>query len=280
MAPLFRVASCLLAIWLAPAAHSRPVDDLEPIVRELAIAKDVFRSAMSHTIGRRLKVTGVEAQYLVRQGVLVSMNVVQPWIDVDQFTDRSIELSTEVETLHDIPELVYEIMSELNIAIAPYDPELLEELRELRDEQRVLRSAQRQLRSQLREARRERNRMDEDTQDIDEAIAELELELNALVDEYDGLNSDIDQLYETIQKNRAQTDRQSTPLDIDQAVSETACNYGNTFKSLSSQEYLTVAVRLKEGTRYYVFKMENVSACRRGDIDAERLLERGWQYEV
>ena len=119
MAPLIRVASCLLAIWLTPAAQARPVEDLEPIVRELKIAKDVFRSAMSHTIGKRLKVTGVEAQYLVRQGVLVSMNVVQPWIDVDQFTERSIELSTEVETLHDIPELVYEIMSELNIAIAP-----------------------------------------------------------------------------------------------------------------------------------------------------------------
>jgi len=275
---LMRLVTALGMTALAAASLAKPVTDMNEVLQELEIAKDVFRSAMTHAVGSRLRVTGVDAEFLPHQGVLVSMSVVQPWIDVDQFTERSIDLSTEVETLHDVPELVYEIMTELNMAIAPYDPEMLGELRELREEQKVVRSAQRTLRSQLREARRAKNRAEDDADELDEHIRELEAELNALVDDYESLNAEIDELYTALQERRRSPQQQAITMDIDRAVAESACNYGDTFKSLGSQQYLNMAVRLKESTNYYVFKMENIHACRRGDIDAARLLERSWQY--
>ena len=263
----------------AISAFARPVAEMDMVLQELEIAREVFRSAMSHAVGSRLRVTGVDAEFLPQQGVLVSMSVVQPWIDVDAFTEQSIDLSTEVETLHDVPELVYEIMTELNMAIAPYDPELLEELRDLREEQKVVRSAQRNLRSQLREARRSKNRADDDATELDEHIAELEIELDALVDDYETLNVDIDTLYTQLQERRSRPGEQNAEMNVDQAVAETACSYGDTFKSIGLQRYLNVTVRMKASTSYYAFKMENVHACRRGDITAEKLLERGWQYQ-
>ena len=276
---MLKLLSAAIALVLTCAATAKSVADMEEVLQELEIAKDVFRSAMTHAIGRQLRVTGVDAEFLPQQGVLVTMSVVQPWIDVDQFTERSIDLSTEVETLHDVPELVYEIMTELNMAIAPYDPELLDELRELREEQKVVRSAQRALRSQLRDARRAKNRAEDEATEMDEHIAELEVELDALVDDYETLNGDIDTVYAQLQERRRSPGQPAAAMNIDQAVAETACNYGDTFKSIGSQQYLNVTVRLSESTNYYAFKMENVHACRRGEITADRLLDRGWQYQ-
>lgn len=277
--PTLMLLASLAPLPFAPAAGAREVSDLEEILQELAIAKDVFSSAMAHAVGPRLKVTGVEAEYLPKQGVLVSMNIVQPWIDVESFKDRSIDLSTEVQTLHDVPELVAEIMTELNMAIAPYDPVVLEELRDLREEQKTVRTAQRKLRAQLREARRAKNRRDDDAVELDEHIAELETELDALVDDYEALNADIDELYDTLKEEPAAGQVAPAAMEIDDAVAETACNYGDTLRSLGSQDFLTLAVGLKDEKRYYVFRKEQLRECRRGNISAERLLERAWRYE-
>ncbi len=275
----FRLAIISLCFLWTSALVARPIDDIDTRLQELQIARDVFQSALSHAVGPRLRVTGVNAEYLPQQGVLVTMNVVQPWIDVDQFSERSIELGNEVQTLHDVPELVYEIMTELNMAIAPYDPELLEELRELREEQKVVRSAQRNLRSQLRETRRSKNRAEDDTVELDEHIAELEVELDALVDDYEALNGDIDALYSQLQERRRQPQAEGAAASIDEAVAATACNYGDTFKSLRSDRFLNVAVRVAETTSYYAFQMERVRECREGEISAAQLLSGAWSYQ-
>jgi hypothetical protein len=269
----------LTLLPLAPLASAREPADLEAILQELAIARDVFRSALGHAVGPRLKVTGLEAEYLPKQGVLISMSIVQPWIDVESFKDRSIDLSTEVQTLHDVPELVAEIMTELNMAIAPYDPIVLEELRELREEQKVVRAAQRKLRAQLRDARRAKNRSDDAAAELDEHIADLETELDALVDDYEALNADIDELYASLKEEPADGPAAPGAVEIDVAVAETACNYGDTLKSLGSQEYLTLAVDLQGSRRYYAFRREQLNECRRGNLSAEQLLARAWRYE-
>jgi len=278
----------LKSVWLLlvcvlmpalPAWAARDVPELKQMLTELDIAREIFRSAMTHAVGDRLRVTGVNAEYLPQQGALVSMSVVQPWIDVDAFTDRSIDLGREVETLEDVPELVYEIMTELNIAIAPYDPELLEELRELREEQKVVRSAQRNLRATLRDTRRAKNRAEDNAPELDEHIIELEAELEALVEDYEALTAEIDDLYAVLQERHQDPALQASAATIDDAVAQSACNYGDTFKSLGSQEFLNLAIRLKEATRYYTFRMEMIHECRRGDITPERLLESSWQYQ-
>jgi hypothetical protein len=120
------------AAMMSQSIYAQPVADLEPVVRELRIAEGVFRSAMTNSVPDRLRVTNVEAQFLARQGVLVSMKVFIPWIDVDEFTRRSIDIGNEVESLRDIPELIHEIFSELNLLTSPMDSGEYEYLRELR----------------------------------------------------------------------------------------------------------------------------------------------------
>ncbi len=276
-------AGLLSAALPSQVSQARPVTELEPIVRELRIAEDVFRSAMANSIGGPVKIINVKSQFLARQGVLVSMRVVVPWIDVDEFTRRSIDIGSDVESLHDIPEMVHEILAELNIAVAPYDPDELEALRDLRAEQRKLRNEQRDLRSKLRDVRRKRNREDDEdsVDDLDDEIADLDNELNGLEDEYQLLDDDIDEQYLRLQDLRSNySDRSLTEANLSQAVGETACNYGGTFKTLGSQQYLTVALELTDTTKYYVFKMEHIAACRRGEINPAKLLERSYLYDV
>jgi len=276
-------ASLLSAVLTGQVVQARPVTDLEPILRELRIAEDIFRSAMANSIGDPVKVINVEAQFLARQGVLVSMRVVVPWININEFTRRSFDIGANIESLHDIPMMVHEILAELNIAVAPYDPDELEALRELRAEQRKLRNEQRDLRSKLRDARRKRNRQDDEDaiEDLDDEIADLENELNGLEDEYQLLDDDIDLQYQRLQDLRSNySNRSLSAANLSQAVGETVCNYGGTFKTLGSQQYLTVALELTDTTKYYVFKMEHIIACRRGDIGPEKLLERSYQYDV
>ncbi|MCZ6856183.1 MAG: hypothetical protein O7G86_19880, partial [Gammaproteobacteria bacterium] len=59
-----------------------------------------------------------------------------------------------------------------------------------------------------------------------------------------------------------------------------ACNYGSTFKTLGSELFLTVAVKQRALTKYFVFQMEHVGACSRGDIDSGELLERSHVYDM
>ena len=146
------------AAMMSQSIYAQPVADLEPVVRELRIAEGVFRSAMTNSVPDRLRVTNVEAQFLARQGVLVSMKVFIPWIDVDEFTRRSIDIGNEVESLRDIPELIREIFSELDLLSSPMDSGEYEYLRELRTQQRSLRREQGDVRSELRRMRRERSR--------------------------------------------------------------------------------------------------------------------------
>ncbi|MCZ6643139.1 MAG: hypothetical protein O7F71_16310, partial [Gammaproteobacteria bacterium] len=68
--------------------------------------------------------------------------------------------------------------------------------------------------------------------------------------------------------------------DIDAAVAQTACNYGSTFKSLDSEQFLTVAVKQRQLTKFFVFQMEYIDACSRGDIDSGELLERSYVYDM
>jgi hypothetical protein len=276
-------AGILSAALPSQVSQARPVNELEPIVRELRIAEDIFRSAMANSIGGPAKIINVKTQFLARQGVLVSMKVVVPWIDVSEFTRRSIDIGTDIQSLHDIPLMVHEILAELDIAVTPYDPDELEALRELRAEQRKLRNEQRDLRSKLRDARRKRNRAEDedDIDDLDDEIADLDHELNGLEDEYQLLDDDIDDQYQRLQDLRSNySNRSLSEANLSQAVGETACNYGGTFKTLGSQQYLTVALELTNSTKYYVFKMEHIATCRRGEIDSAKLLERSYLYDV
>jgi uncharacterized coiled-coil protein SlyX len=137
--------------------------------------------------------------------------------------------------------------------------------------------------------RRERSRTidtdaDEDRATIaglEDSISELEQALDKLDDAYVALDTEIDQEHLRLKDLRSNyADRSLASANLDEAVGETACNYGGTFKSLGSQQFLTVALVMSDLTKYYVFKMAQIVACQRGDIDPEKLLEMSDLYDV
>ena len=270
----------LLALALSLSAlptPAREVNNLDPISRELKVARDVFRSAMKNSLPDRIRVSNVRAQFLARQGVLVSMDIAVPWFDVDGFANRSVELSNDVESVHDLPELVNEILAELNVAMDQYPPEELTQLRALQAEQRGIRRTRSDLRGTLRSLRRALDGAD-DTDSLDLEIAEIESEIEALSDDHDQLDQEIDAENERISELSEESRLALSSVDIDEAVAETVCGYGATFKSLGSQQYLSIAVSRTDTVRYYVFLMEHVHDCRRGETTPARLLTRSYHY--
>ena len=273
--------AALAASLSVPAGHARTVDNLDPIVREMEIAKDVFRSSMHNSVSDDVRISSVEAQYLARQGVLISINVVRPWFKVNK-RGQHITFESDFPYLTEIPEVVQKILSELNISVPPYDPEELDELRELRAEQRDLHKEERELRAKTRVKRRELVRADDADKrdDITQDINDLEREMRAVQAQLDALNADLDGQYQRLSEARSRPSSPNTQLEIDVAVAETACNYGSTFKTLGSQQFLTVAVNQRNLTKYFVFKMEHIGDCQRGDIDPGELLDRSYVYET
>ena len=284
-----KIARCLLAcltLALPTIATAREIDNLAEITREARIVADVMKSALRNELSNGIRVTSVSAEYLAKQGVLISVRLNAPWLTINN-GDAAIAINGQIN-LEEIPSMVENILSDLQIDLSPYEPESLETLRELRAEQRDLRLEQRDIRAQLRTLRRELVRADESSerQKVQRQIENLERELVAVDTQYDALAKDIDIQYKSLRDYRDRVDTPESPnppatqsIDIDALVARTVCDYGATLKSLGSEDYLTVALRRENSTRYFAFKMDYVDSCGRGDMRAERLQERAYTYD-
>jgi len=281
LTPPLRVMLLSVMLLSSAWANARTLDNVEAVQREARIVADVMKSALRSELRDDVRVTSVSAEYLAKQGVLISVKLNAPWLTIHD-GENAIEINSQI-TLEEIPSMVENILADLQIDITPYEPEALEELRSLRKEQRELRLEQRDIRAKLRSKRRALVRADEDDDrdDVTEDIADLEQELAAVDAQYDALANDIDNQYQELRDYRGgpSTPRTpSPPLDMNVLISRTACDYGGTLKTLSSEDFLTVALRRDEVTQYYAFKMDHVYSCSRGDMQAERLLELSYQY--
>jgi len=284
-----KIARWLLAcltLSLATLATAREVDNLADITREAKIVADVMKSALRSELKSGIRVTSVTAEYLAKQGVLVSVRLNAPWLTINN-GDTAIAINGQIN-LDEIPSMVENILSDLQIDLSPYEPESLETLRDLRTEQRDLRLEQRDIRAQLRTLRRElvRAESNDEQQKVQRQIDNLERELIAVDTQYDALAKDIDIQYKSLRDYRDRIDTPEAPnppasqsADIDALVARIVCDYGATLKSLGSEDYLTVALRRENSTRYFAFKMDYVDSCGRGDMQFERLQERAYTYD-
>ncbi len=278
-------AAALLALpglLFAGLSSAKTPNDLEAIQREARIVADVIKSALRDEVREGMRVTSVESQYLARQGVLVSIDVHAPWITVNEQGNAEFEFDGTI-SIPEIPTMVENILQDLQINIAPYEPETLNELRDLRDEQRELRLEQRKIRASLRSTRRELVRTDEDGKrdELSEEIWRLEQELAEVDSQYNSLSAEIDEQYQRLRDYRDGFTAPKPPAapDMDSLVARTACDYGATLKSLRSSEYLTIAIRRGEANQYYAFLMEHIKACSNRNMKPERLLELAYQYQ-
>lgn len=271
------------ALILIPASsYARTIDNVAAIQREARILADVMNSSLRGEMSEGVRVSSVRAEYLAKQGVLVSVRLNAPWLTIND-NDTAVEINGQIN-LQEIPSMVEDILAELQIDVSPYEPEALEVLRSLRTEQRELREEQREIRSKLRESRRALVRATEDDERAEEQdeIDELERELLAVGAQYDALATDIDIQYQELRDYRGGGSTPAPKRDApnyDELIARTVCDYGATLKSLSAQNFLTVALRRDETTDYYAFKMDNIYSCSNGDTSVERLLELAFQYQ-
>lgn len=275
-------------LHLSATAYARVVPELDKIHRELRVAEEVLGAALRDHVEDRVKISQVHAQYLARQGVLVSVNVSTPWISFRTPGENTLEIEADLQRLNEIPEMVHDILSQLDITIAPYEPEELEELRSLRDEQRSLREEQRRLRSRLREQRRELVRAEgsDERESIAEGITDLETELAASDAQWAAVNSDIDGQYNRLKDARSRaSDRRRRQLETEEvavAVARSVCEYGDVVKSLPADEHLTVVLRQGQTKRsdaqYYAFSMADVMRCQNDKLTVEQMLETAYTY--
>ncbi len=282
---LMQTAAWALAatLTLTPAiGETREPDNLAAIQREARIVADVMRSALRNEL-KNTRITTVNAEYLPRQGVLVSVKMSAPWLEIDK-SESTIQINGNNIDLEQIPAMVENILADLQIDVTPYEPEALDDLRALRAEQRQLRLEQRRIRSDLRRDRRELVRAEGDAERrrVEEQIAERERDLAAVDAEYEALARDIETQYDDLRDYRVGTSEPPeppTPPGWDTVIAQSACDYGATLKSLSSDNYLTVALRRGDTNEYFAFKMDDVKACNSGDMRTERLLELAYQYQ-
>ena len=257
-----------LTLTAAAASNSSPAS--ETLRQEMYVAQEVIPTALANT-AQRVRVVDAEAIYLAGQGVLLDMDMAR--------RPASRMGDVEVTAIDQIPHVVQEIVANVALAIAPYEPEDLAELRELREEQREVRNQQRELRRELRRLRAEHAREPETT-GIPQGIREREAELEALDGEYQALERDIDKQYDQLRTLR-QSDvaaEEPTAQDLTAAVGAVACDYGGTLKSLPDDEHLTFRLRRGRDSAFYVFRKEDLVACRRESIAAPELLSRASIY--
>lgn len=107
----------------APAASPRAPEDYPQIRRELRIGADVLRAALDDAVPESRRVVDVETGYLAGQGVLVIVDLVSPWLRID---GRSIDIAPEITGLERIPDMVHEILTELNLGLPRHQVEDLE----------------------------------------------------------------------------------------------------------------------------------------------------------
>jgi hypothetical protein len=272
--------SCLFFSSLAAA---RDVEQLADIQREARITADVIRSALREQLPDGVRATSVTAEYLARQGVLVTIKLNSPWLVINDDAAK-IQFNGRLN-LEEIPIMVENILTDLNIDLTPYEPEALEALRALREEQRELRLEQRELRSELRKTRRSLVRAENDKarREFEEKITRLERELHTVDAQYDELAADIDEQYQVLRDYRGGPTpgepKTAPPEQMTNVIARAVCDYGGTLRSLNSENYLTTALRRNENTEYLVFKMDHVFDCSNSDISWERLLELAYQYQ-
>ena len=263
---------CLLGVFaLLPAgvaaAGDRAPQGYDDLGRQLRLSGNALRAALDDALPDGVRVVGVEAGYLAGQGVLVIVDLASPWYRLD---GRDTDLAPELSSLEQIPDMVHEILTEMNIGLSRGEVAELQALRGIRDEQRA----------RLREFRRERLRAPPDraealSREIDGLEAELaaaEARERALTADAETRRVDIDGLPA---RAPAALDRQT----LDAAVARVVCGYGAGLELHDDAERLNVVVRRADATRYYVFPLDRVRSCAGDAAEPASLLEDSLRYD-
>lgn len=255
---------------------------LEVALNSQATASPEYHSAVRATrgaTGRYLRgwryepVRGIDTEYLVRQGILVSLGL-----------DRK-------PTVGDLPDALFTTMARtgetrLPIPLVSLEPDDLVELKRLVDEEHETQTSHRELmegwQAELRSAtangippgvREDSSRIGKEVSAMRAKVEELKIAINAEIERLRGL---------------VKPGEETSTNDIHGTLMQAVCDYAM-LKSLPDDEHLTLKVgedvpREDGGTMrrwtYYVLTKQDVVECRRGSIDAVELRQRADVYSL
>lgn len=266
------------------SAGAAPPPHLDALRQEMAVAEDVFQAALGNAPG--VRVWDVEADYLAAQGVLLSMAVRKGWFGTGRA--RVVKIVQDTEIGVPIPDMVHEILADLDIPGLAHRAPDFEVLNELREQQRALRNQQRKVRHRVWQTRLEIATGQDEEEGADTVVA-LEAESERLDAERKALESRIDAEYQRLsasgtggQVETPAGQDASGPVpdaDLEALLLQAVCDYGGTLKSLPEDEHLSLRVRESTRDVFYVFRFEDVVDCQRGSMTPAKLLEAGVSYE-
>lgn len=283
-----------VAVALAVGAQAREPENLAAVVDEMAVLERVLEAALNSqaraspeyhaavraTRGasgrylsrwRHVPVRTIETEYLVRQGILVSLGL-----------DRK-------PTVHDLPDALFTTMArtgETRLPFASLEPDDLVELRRLVDEEDEAQTNHRELmedwQAELRNAtangippalREDSSRVGKEVTAMRAKVQELKTAIDAEIERLRGL---------------VKPGEETSADDIHGALMQAVCDYAM-LKSLPDGEHLTLKLGeekaredgevLRQQT-YYVLAKQDVVECRRGSIDAGELRQRADVYSL
>ena len=283
----------VLAVVLAAGAQAREPENLAALVDEMAVLERVLGAALQsqisglmesrydlQTLQRRTgmelerwlqeRVRTIEAEYLVRQGILISL----------QFSSRRLG--------RDLPDSLFTTLattrwSGVAGSLEPDDFTVLKRLVDQQDQERKKHEELRQeweLKRERVQARGELLRPEEDP-----GIREMGAAMARVREQQTAIDAEIQRLRGLVNKT---TPEVSTD-DIHGALIQVVCDYAM-LKSLPDDEYLTLKLsrltspreesRTGTGWTYYVLAKQDVVECRRGSIDAAELRQRADVYSL
>lgn len=266
------VLATFVAANAAGAAAPAHVDALD---REMRVLANVFEAALRDAPGVSRPVRRVEVDYLAGQGALVTLSLSRGW-----FGSYRVEVGADANGVIAVPGMVHDILADLQIPVSPWDAEELEALRELRKEQRGLRREQREVRKRIRERRRQQALEGNGEAEIEA----LQRELAGLKAQHEALSADIREQFGEVHEMRkhralAEADAEGGAESFETALLDAVCSYGDALKSMPMDEHLSVKVRRRENSAFYVFRMKDVLACENDGIDPEALKAAAVIYE-
>ena len=285
------------ALVLAAGAQAREPENLAALVDEMAVLERVIGAALQSEMsglvesrydlqalrrqtGMQLerwlqeRVRNIEAEYLLRQGILISL----------QFSPR--------RSVHGLPNSLFTTLARTPEAlwgsglVPSLGPDDFTALRGLVDEQDQMRKKQEELRREW-ELKRVRTQASGESlrPEEDPEIREMRAVLASEQEQQTAIDAEIQRLQGLL----AEATPEVSTNDIHGALIQVVCDYAM-LKSLPDDEYLTLKLsgltspreESTTGTRwtYYVLTKQDVVECRRGLIDAAELRQRADVYSL
>lgn len=284
-----------LAVALAVDAQAREPENLAALVDEMAVLERVLGAALESEMPRwaesrydfealhrqtgvllerwlQERVRTIKAEYLARQGILVSL----------EFSHRP--------SARDLPNFVFETMARTGEIRLPglltsLGPEDFAELKRLVDERDETRTKRSELEPVWQVELRNANITEVPTRP--EVSGPIGRKVSAAAVRQNELHTAIVEEIRRLRGLLAETAEGSSTDDIHGVLMRAVCNYA-TLKSLPDDEHLTLKVRQSKGPHeggligvrwtYYVLAKQDVVECRKGTIDAAELRHRAHVY--